>query len=78
MMMGTQLYNDAVMPEHHKYAAHQVALLYVSAHRVKDVALCPVWTVQQARLQKPNDVHLLGIVGLIERQLGSWCNSVVA
>jgi hypothetical protein len=30
-MMGTQLYNDSVVPQHHKYAAHQVALLYVSA-----------------------------------------------
>lgn len=30
VMMGTQLYNDAVTPAHHKYAAHQIALLYVS------------------------------------------------
>ena len=30
VMMGTQLYNDALVPQHHKYAAHQVALLYVS------------------------------------------------
>lgn len=29
-MMSTQLYNDATNPAHHKYAAHQVALLYVS------------------------------------------------
>lgn len=28
--MGTQLYHDACMPQHHKYAAHQIALLYVS------------------------------------------------
>lgn len=28
--MGTQLYNDAVVPQHHKYTAHQIALLYVS------------------------------------------------
>jgi hypothetical protein len=31
VMMSTQLYNDATTPAHHKYAAHQVALLYVSA-----------------------------------------------
>lgn len=30
-MMSTQLYNDAVVPSHHKYSAHQVALLYVSS-----------------------------------------------
>jgi len=30
VMMSTQLYNDATNPSHHKYAAHQVALLYVS------------------------------------------------
>jgi hypothetical protein len=30
VMMSTQLYNDATNPGHHKYAAHQVALLYVS------------------------------------------------
>lgn len=29
VMMGTQLYHDACMPQHHKYAAHQIALLYV-------------------------------------------------
>ncbi|GLC44483.1 hypothetical protein PLESTB_000068500 [Pleodorina starrii] len=28
VMMGTQLYHDACMPQHHKYAAHQIALLY--------------------------------------------------
>lgn len=32
-MMGTQLYNDASVPQHHKYAAHQIALLYVSTNR---------------------------------------------
>ena len=30
VMMGTQLYHDATVPQHHKYAAHQIALLYVS------------------------------------------------
>lgn len=30
VMMGTQLYHDASVPQHHKYAAHQIALLYVS------------------------------------------------
>ena len=30
VMMGTQLFNDATVPQHHKYAAHQIALLYVS------------------------------------------------
>lgn len=30
VMMSTQLYNDATNPAHHKYTAHQVALLYVS------------------------------------------------
>lgn len=28
VMMGTQLYHDASVPQHHKYAAHQIALLY--------------------------------------------------
>jgi hypothetical protein len=28
VMMGTQLYHDACVPQHHKYCAHQVALLY--------------------------------------------------
>ncbi|KAF6261974.1 hypothetical protein COO60DRAFT_1498629 [Scenedesmus sp. NREL 46B-D3] len=28
VMMSTQLYNDATNPAHHKYTAHQVALLY--------------------------------------------------
>lgn len=32
VMMSTQLYNDATNPAHHKYAAHQVALLYVSLY----------------------------------------------
>jgi hypothetical protein len=31
VMMGTQLYNDAGHSPHHKYSAHQIALLYVSA-----------------------------------------------
>ena len=30
VMMSTQLYNDALVPQHHKYIAHQIALLYVS------------------------------------------------
>lgn len=30
VMMATQVYHDACMPEHHKYMAHQMALLYVS------------------------------------------------
>ena len=30
VMMGTQLYHDACVPQHHKYCAHQIALLYVS------------------------------------------------
>mmetsp|Transcript_10358 Transcript_10358/g.17998 ORF Transcript_10358/g.17998 Transcript_10358/m.17998 type:complete len:248 (-) Transcript_10358:917-1660(-) len=28
VMMATQVYHDACMPEHHKYMAHQMALLY--------------------------------------------------
>ena len=28
VMMGTQLYHDALVPQHHKYIAHQMALLY--------------------------------------------------
>jgi hypothetical protein len=32
VMMSTQLYNDATNPAHHKYTAHQVALLYVSTY----------------------------------------------
>ncbi|MEW5318410.1 MAG: hypothetical protein WDW38_009634 [Sanguina aurantia] len=28
VMLGSQLYYDACVPEHHKYVAHQVALLY--------------------------------------------------
>ncbi len=28
VMMGTQLYHDACVPQHHKYCAHQIALLY--------------------------------------------------
>mmetsp|Transcript_23684 Transcript_23684/g.51987 ORF Transcript_23684/g.51987 Transcript_23684/m.51987 type:complete len:244 (-) Transcript_23684:1039-1770(-) len=28
VMMGTQLYHDACVPQHHKYTAHQIALLY--------------------------------------------------
>lgn len=30
VMMGTQLYHDACVTQHHKYTAHQIALLYVS------------------------------------------------
>ena len=30
VMMGTQIYHDACVPQHHKYIAHQLALLYVS------------------------------------------------
>lgn len=30
VMMATQIYNDACVPSHHKYIAHQLALLYVS------------------------------------------------
>jgi hypothetical protein len=39
VMMSTQLYNDATNPAHHKYTAHQVALLYVSTHKSK----APAW-----------------------------------
>ncbi|KAI8467800.1 MAG: hypothetical protein J3K34DRAFT_386704 [Monoraphidium minutum] len=35
VMMGTQLYNDAVVPQHHKYAAHQIALLYQSLNMLQ-------------------------------------------
>lgn len=28
VMIGTQLYHDATVPQHHKYCAHQIALLY--------------------------------------------------
>lgn len=34
VMMSTQLYNDAANPAHHKYTAHQVALLYVSTQEL--------------------------------------------
>lgn len=30
VMMGTQIYHDACDTAHHKYVAHQIALLYVS------------------------------------------------
>eukprot|EP00967_Tisochrysis_lutea_P122005 scaffold201547_cov17-Tisochrysis_lutea.AAC.1 len=30
VMMGTQIYHDACNEQHHKYVAHQLALLYVS------------------------------------------------
>lgn len=30
VQMSTQLYHDALVPHHHKYTAHQIALLYVS------------------------------------------------
>lgn len=30
VMMGTQIYHDACDTQHHKYVAHQLALLYVS------------------------------------------------
>lgn len=30
IMMGTQIYHDACDTQHHKYVAHQLALLYVS------------------------------------------------
>lgn len=39
-MMSTQLYNDATNPAHHKYAAHQVALLYVSAVATDRFIIC--------------------------------------
>eukprot|EP00878_Enallax_costatus_P033231 GHUV01036633.1.p1 GENE.GHUV01036633.1~~GHUV01036633.1.p1 ORF type:complete len:177 (+),score=61.81 GHUV01036633.1:400-930(+) len=35
LMMSTQLYNDATNPAHHKYAAHQVALLYQSLNMLQ-------------------------------------------
>lgn len=35
VMMSTQLYNDATNPAHHKYAAHQVALLYQSLNMLQ-------------------------------------------
>lgn len=35
IMMSTQLYNDATNPAHHKYAAHQVALLYQSLNMLQ-------------------------------------------
>jgi len=35
MMMATQLHNDALDPRNHKYAAHQVAILYQSLNMLK-------------------------------------------
>lgn len=35
VMMGTQLYHDACVPAHHKYAAHQIALLYQSLNMLQ-------------------------------------------
>lgn len=35
VMMGTQLYHDACVPGHHKYAAHQIALLYQSLNMLQ-------------------------------------------
>lgn len=32
VIMGTQIYHDACVTQHHKYAAHQMALLYVSVY----------------------------------------------
>jgi hypothetical protein len=32
VMMGTQIYHDACDTQHHKYVAHELALLYVSIH----------------------------------------------
>lgn len=48
VMMSTQLYNDATNPAHHKYAAHQVALLYVSAHA--STGTSGLWSMQQRRI----------------------------
>lgn len=52
VMMGTQLYHDACVPQHHKYAAHQIALLYVSAHRRVGGVMCGVqaWGRHQCEL----------------------------
>jgi hypothetical protein len=47
VMMGTQLYNDALVPQHHKYSAHQIALLYVSEGAVDRDSL------KLIRLQSP-------------------------
>jgi hypothetical protein len=30
-MLANQLFHDSTVPQHHKYSAHQIALLYVSA-----------------------------------------------
>jgi hypothetical protein len=35
VMMSTQLYNDAGILAHHKYTAHQIALLYQSLNMLQ-------------------------------------------
>lgn len=51
--MGTQLYHDACVPQHHKYAAHQIALLYVSVAGCGSDGVLSVGVAQAPELTCP-------------------------
>ncbi|GFH16933.1 uncharacterized protein HaLaN_13455, partial [Haematococcus lacustris] len=43
VLMSTQMYHDACNPQHHKYMAHQMALLYVSTDPNRCPTSSPAW-----------------------------------
>ncbi len=62
VMMGTQLYHDACVPQHHKYCAHQIALLYVSTKGPCFRVLAKRWAA--ASLLRPS---MMAIVPLSQK-----------
>ncbi|KAF8063707.1 DTX14 [Scenedesmus sp. PABB004] len=74
VMMSTQLYNDAANPAHHKYAAHQVALLYQSLNMLQGETK-PIRRLIEGRF---DDIKAIteGPTPYLDPELGSWLQGV--
>eukprot|EP00877_Chromochloris_zofingiensis_P007832 jgi/Chrzof1/3301/Cz12g20050.t1 len=75
VMMGTQLYNDAVTPAHHKYAAHQIALLYQSLNMLQGDTK-PIRRLVEARFDEIKTVTE-SVKPMLSVETSNWLQEVV-
>lgn len=74
VMMGTQLYHDACVPQHHKYCAHQIALLYQCLNMLQGETK-PIRRLIEARFDEIKQVTE-SKQPLLDMELSNWLQEI--
>eukprot|EP00798_Chlamydomonas_sp_ICE-L_P016311 gene16311-22499_t len=74
VMMGTQLYHDACVPQHHKYCAHQIALLYQCLNMLQGDTK-PIRRLIEARFDEIKQVTE-SKNPLLDMELSNWLQEI--